>query len=82
MTGSGTFAYCAVLIHRKPIGKSEIDMTCLPESEINCSGFFYATEKEVCAGVILTGGAEGLQSGRKGWEKNGTDRTAAHKQIV
>lgn len=57
-------------------------MTCLPESEINCSGFFYAAEKAVCAGAILTGGAESLQIGRKGWEKNGTDRTAAHKQIV
>lgn len=57
-------------------------MTCLPESEINCSGFFYAAERAAGAGGILTGGAEGLQIGRKGWEKNGTDRTAAHKQIV
>lgn len=69
MTGSGTFAYCAVLIHRKPIGKSEIDMTCLPESEINCSGFFYAAEKAVCAGAILTGKEEPVERKKRMGEK-------------
>lgn len=44
-------------------------MTCLPESEINCSGFFYAAEKAAGTGGILTGKEEPVERKKRMGEK-------------